>query len=141
MKLVRGQQLAQTMATEGPGIVQQVYELDDVHPDEWYQDIISYLLNHRCPSHLNPVQKRALRFKSQRYMFQGIVLYKQNHEGIYLRCVRKEEARNILEHFHDKWGIGHGSDLATTYWILRVGYYWPTLFKDTHKHMKTFHIF
>ena len=85
MKLVRGQQLAQTMVTEGRRLVQQVYELEDVCPDEWYRDIINYLLNHWCPSHLNPVQKRALRFKSQRYVLQGTMLYKQNHEGIYLR--------------------------------------------------------
>ena len=70
------------MASEGPRLVQQVYELEDVHPDEWYQDIINYLLNHQNPSHLNPVQERALRFKSKRYMLQGVVLYKQNHEGI-----------------------------------------------------------
>ena len=73
-------------------------------------------------------------------MLQGAVLYKQNHEGIYLRCVGKDEARNILEHFHDKWGTVHGSGLATTHWILRAGYYWPTLFKDTHEHVKTCHI-
>ena len=32
----RGQKLAQTMASKGPRLVQKVYELGDVHPDEWY---------------------------------------------------------------------------------------------------------
>ena len=45
-----------------------------------------------------------------------------------------------MEHFHDKWGTGHGSDLATEHWILRAGYYWPTLFKDTHEHVKICHV-
>lgn len=55
MKLVRGQQLAQTMALDGPGLVAQIDELEELQLEEWYWDIISYLLNHRCPSHLNPI--------------------------------------------------------------------------------------
>ena len=64
MKLVRGQALAQTLSTTGPGLVQQVYVLEEVSPDEWYDDVVHYLLNHKSPSHLNSVQKRSLRMKS-----------------------------------------------------------------------------
>lgn len=139
MKLVRGQALAQTLAIDGRGLVQQIYELEDVTTDEWYKDIVTYLLNHRCPARMTPTQKRALRIKCQHYMLQGSVLYRRNYEGIYLRCVGKDEAKQIIEHFHSKFGTGHGANLATAHQILRAGYYWPTLFKDTFNHIRTCH--
>lgn len=139
MKLVRGQALAQTLAIDGPRLIQQVYELEDVTPNEWYKEIVTYLLNNKCPARMTPTQKRALRIKCQHYMLQGSILYRRNHEGIYLRCVGKEEAKQIIEHFHSKFGTRHGANLATAHQILRAGYYWPTLFKDTFNHIKTCH--
>lgn len=59
MKIVRGQALTQTIAT-GPELVQQGYELQEVSLDEWYDNIVYFLLNHKCPNHLKLVQKRAL---------------------------------------------------------------------------------
>lgn len=138
MKIVCGQALTQTIATV-PELVQQVYELQEVSPDEWYDDIVNFLLNHKCPNHLNPVQKRALRMKSQRYMLQGAVLYRRNHEGVFLRCLGKEEAKQIMEHFHSRFGTGHGGALATAHQVLMAEYYWPTVLKDVYDHVKTCH--
>lgn len=139
MKIVRGQALAQTIATTGPGLIQQTYILEEVSLREWYDEVIFYLLNHRCPPQLNPIQKRALQMKSQKYMLQGAVLYKKNHEGIYLRCVGREEAKQIMEQFHGRSGTSHEGCLATTHQIARAGYYWSTLFKDAYQHVKACH--
>ena len=35
-------------------------------------------------------------------------LYKRNYEGIYLKFLGLEEAKEVLEQFHDKYGVGHG---------------------------------
>lgn len=113
--------------------------MEEVSPDEWYDDIVYYLLNHKSPTHLNYLQKCALGMKIQQFMLQGAVLYKKNHDGIYLRCVEKEEAKQILEQFHRKYGTSHRSSLFMANQISRVGYYWPTLFKDAYKHVKTYH--
>lgn len=45
----------------------------------------------------------------------------------------------MMNEFHEKYGTGHGSAIATTNQILRAGYYWPTLFKDVHHHVRTCH--
>ena len=37
---------------------------------------------------------------------------------------------------HDGPARGHFSKDTTTHKILRVGYYWPTLFKDAHAHVR-----
>lgn len=35
-------------------------------------------------------------------MLKDGILYKRNFHGIYLQCLEKEEAQNILEEFHNK---------------------------------------
>lgn len=59
MKLVRGQELTQTIvettAEVGPELIVQQYQFEDVSLGEWYDDIIYYLLNHKCPPRLQGV--------------------------------------------------------------------------------------
>ena len=78
--------------------------------------------------------------KYEPYMLHNNKLYKRNYEGIYLKCLGHEEAKEVLEHFHDKYGTRHGSIEAMTHMILRSGYFWPTIFKDTFEHVHTCHI-
>ena len=66
--------------------------------------------------------------------------YKRNYEGIYLKFLGREEAKEVLEHFHEKYGIGHGLAEATAHMILRLGYFFPSIFKDTFKHVCSCHI-
>lgn len=128
------------MAEMGLDLTVQHYNIEDVSPGGWYDDIIYYLLKQKCPNHLNVVQRRDLRLKSDGFMLKGFVLYKRNHEGIYLSFLGKQEAERVMTEFHDRYGTGHGSAHSTANKILRVGYYWPKLFKDTHSHVKTFHV-
>lgn len=74
-------------------------------------------------------------------MLQNNKLYKRNYEGVYLKCLGCEEAKEVVEHFHDKYGIGHGSTKATAHMILRSGYFWPSIFKDTFEHIHSCHIY
>ena len=73
--------------------------------------------------------------KCESYMLQDRKLYKENYEGIYFKCLGCEEAREVLEQYHEKYGTGHGSKQATTHHILRLGYFWPTIFKDMFEHV------
>jgi len=41
-----------------------------------------------------------------------------------------------LQELHDGPAGGHFSGDATAHKILRVGYYWPTLFKDAHSYVR-----
>lgn len=67
-------------------------------------------------------------------------LYKRNYEWIYLKCLGCEEAKEFVEHFHDKYGTGHGSVESTTHMILRLSYFWPSIFKDTFELVRSCHI-
>ena len=47
-----------------------------------------------------------------------------------LRCLEHEDAAKVVKELHDGLTGGNYSGDTTAQNILRVGYYWPTLFKD-----------
>ena len=55
------------------------------------------------------------------------------------RCLTHEEDETILNDAHSGVCGGHLSGLETTQNILRVGYLWPTIFKDCVEAMKHCH--
>lgn len=48
----------------------------------------------------------------------------------------KEDANKVLKKFHDGRVGGHFGEETILHKILRVGYYWPILFKDAHVYTK-----
>ena len=42
----------------------------------------------------------------------------------------------MIKEFHDGLDGGHFFARTTTMKIMRVGYYWPTLFSDAHKYVR-----
>eukprot|EP00253_Pinus_taeda_P006300 PITA_06300 len=51
-------------------------------------------------------------------------------------CLEKTEAKKVLQELHDgPAGKNYARD-ATAHKILRAGYYWPTLFKDSHSYVR-----
>ena len=139
MTLVRGQGLAKLIAhTEtDQNLISYAYTTEGIISDIWYQDIFYFLLQGKCHIGTNGSQQRALKTKCTSYMIKGGHLYQKNYEGIYLKCLNCEEAKDVLHQFHDRYDTGHGSAKSTTHLILRSGYYWPTLFKDTQQHVRT----
>eukprot|EP00253_Pinus_taeda_P010165 PITA_10165 len=51
-------------------------------------------------------------------------------------CLEKTEAEKVLQELHDGPAGGHYAEDATAHKILRAGYYWPTLFKDSHSYVR-----
>jgi hypothetical protein len=47
-----------------------------------------------------------------------------------------QEAQNIIVEFHDNLCGGHHFWKTIAYKILRVGYYWPTLFTDVCREVR-----
>jgi hypothetical protein len=72
-----------------------------------------------------------------------LVLFWVNYDGVLLICLELEDANKVLKELHDGPADGHFVGNTTAHKILRVGYYWPTLFKDAHTYAincKTFQI-
>ena len=50
-------------------------------------------------------------------------------------CLEQEDAKKVVAELHDGPTGGHFSRDTTRHKILQAGYYWQTLFKDSHAHV------
>ena len=73
--------------------------------------------------------------KSATYQIIDGILFRKNYDEVLRRCLEKEDAKVITE-LHDGPAGGHFFGDTTAHKILRAGYYWPTLFKDVHAHVR-----
>lgn len=139
--IVKGQGFCKMLAgaslmSEIPSAEIQMYEVSLNDVESLYADIIYYLKNGYAPSNLDHTKKRALRLKAKQYQRVNDVLFRINHDSVLLRCLEKSEAEKVLQELHDGPAGGHYAGDATTHKILRAGYYWPTLFKDSHNYVR-----
>jgi hypothetical protein len=140
-KLIKGQGLARMLAESNEKALGMVCQINNeefppnllkLEQVEWYTDIIFYLKNLTCPSHLIGHKKRALRLKSAKYVLTRDGLGWKNPDGVILRCVDDVESKKLMDEFHGGFCGGHFAAKTTTHKILRAGYYWPTIFSDVH---------
>jgi hypothetical protein len=105
------------------------------HP--WYKDLVYYLQNQKCPDNLDTHQRRRLYLESSRYVILGDFLFRRSVDGILLRCVNNEEAHKLLQETHGSSDSvihvgGHFSAKTIAFKIIRKGYYWPSIFRDSY---------
>lgn len=98
----------------------------------WYYDIHFNLVRGSCPEHLYASQWRVLRLKFNLYHLANSIIYRRNHDVIWLRCLEKDDANHVAREMHDDPASGHYGKETTAHKILRDEYYWPTVFKDSH---------
>jgi hypothetical protein len=102
------------------------------HVSPWYDDIKFCLIHGSAPRHLDPTKRRALRLKYSSFQLINGILFRQNFDGVLMRCLEKDEAEKVLLELHAGEAGGHFGGDTTAHKVLRAGYYWPTLFKDAH---------
>jgi hypothetical protein len=96
----------------------------------WYKYVIHFLQELRPPDGMGKNKVRSLKLKVIRYCLIDQVLYWKDPLGVLLRCLDPHEAQKIMFEFHDSLCGGHHFWKTKAYKILRVGYYWPTLFTE-----------
>jgi len=64
-------------------------------------------------------------------------LFKYCPDQIFRRCIPNNKVSSVIKFCHSKICGGHFSSKKTTAKILQCGFYWPTMFKDTHAFCKT----
>ncbi|KAK3022920.1 hypothetical protein RJ639_046464 [Escallonia herrerae] len=95
----------------------------------WMDTIIKFLSTGELPSERH--EARNLRVKATRYTLVEGVLYKKFFSLPYLRCLRPSESIYALGEVHEGICGQHLGGRTLAQKILRQGYYWPTMQKDT----------
>jgi hypothetical protein len=103
----------------------------------WYHDIVSYLLTLQCPSELTPSKASTLKLHAIKYYIIDVKLYWKDPLGFLLSCLVETETEKVINEFHEGVCGGHHAWRATTYKVLRAGYYWPKLFTDVNTKVLT----
>jgi hypothetical protein len=103
----------------------------------WFADMEHCLATRKLPSHLSPHEKCRNITQSANYSWIGHDLFCTGPNLIIHRCVREDEIPEILQSCHDGPGGGHFSNKRTPYKVLHLGYYWPSIFKDAAKYVRS----
>ena len=104
----------------------------------WFADLANYLTTRNMPQHLTSREKQKLIKQSVDYTWIEGDLFCTRHDLIIRRCVREDEVLDILKSCHDEpFGV-HFADKRSTYKVLHLGYYWPTLFRDAKTYVKSY---
>ena len=106
-----------------------------VKDDDWRQPLIDYLEHGKLPE--DPHHKTEVRRRAPRFIHYKGTLYKRSFDGLFLRCLGKEEGDQAMEEAHSRMCGAHQSGPKLYHWIKRMGYYWPTMVKDCMDYAKT----
>eukprot|EP00253_Pinus_taeda_P024831 PITA_24831 len=115
----------------------QVSEMFALSP--WYFDIIYVLKNLSPMPGMTRNKARTLKLKAAKFCILNSALYWKDPGDVLLNCLVEKEAEQFMEDCHQRDCGGHLFWKSTTNKILRVGYYWLTLFADVYKMVKRYH--
>ena len=101
-------------------------------PPPWYADYANFLCAGYIPADMTYQQRKKFKSDVKHYFWDEPYLFKIGVDGIFRRCVPKEEVHSILSHCHSSAYGGHASSSKTAAKVLQSGFFWPTIFKDAH---------
>ncbi|XP_019462936.1 PREDICTED: uncharacterized protein LOC109361858 [Lupinus angustifolius] len=120
-----------------PAYCNIVEEESDEKP--WYHDIREYLRNQAYPPNASENDKRTLRRLATNFFLSGDVIYKRNHDIVFLRCLEAKEAQKMVEEMLEGTFGTHVNGHAMAKKIVRAGYLWLTMEIDCCNHVKKCH--
>ena len=119
--------------------------INDIFPDEqlfgishlpWFADIVNYLATGRIPNHWTKQDRNKIFNEVKQFFWDDPYLFKYYPDQIIRRCVPDFECISVISFCHFETCGGRFSAKKTAAKILQCGFYWPTLFKDTHDFCK-----
>ncbi|KAL2248312.1 UNVERIFIED_CONTAM: Retrovirus-related Pol polyprotein from transposon [Sesamum indicum] len=74
--------------------------------------------------------------RAARFAFVDEQLYKRTIEGPLLKCLDPEKAEYVMREIHEGSSGNHSGGRSLAQKVIRQGYFWPTLVKDTKELVK-----
>jgi hypothetical protein len=92
---------------------------------DWRQPFIDYIREQKVPTDKNLAEQLIRRAKS--YVLVGDKLYRRGAtSGVLMKCVPREEGKDILEEIHKGVCGNHASSRMLVSKAFRRAFYWPT---------------
>ncbi|XP_015159093.1 uncharacterized protein [Solanum tuberosum] len=101
---------------------------------DWRKPLIQYLEHGRLLG--DPRIRADIKRRAPRFIFHEGILLCRSYEGLFLQCLDKEEAQQIMEEAHSGTCGAHQSGPKLHFHIRRMGYYWLTMVIDYLEHAK-----
>jgi hypothetical protein len=99
---------------------------------DWRQPFIDYIREKKVPADKNLAEQIILRAKS--YVLVGYKLYKWGAtSGVPMKCVPREEGKDILEEIHKGVCDNHASSRTLVSKAFRRAFYWPAALSDAEE--------
>ncbi|XP_016178934.1 uncharacterized protein LOC107621425 [Arachis ipaensis] len=104
------------------------------HLHDWRKPFLEYIYTGTIPSdEINPQQFRR---KTSFYKKIAGELYRRGFSQPLLRCLNKDEAREVMDEVHEGVCGNHIGGRALAAKLVRIGYYWPTMKRDCMEKVK-----
>ncbi|XP_057868756.2 uncharacterized protein LOC131075856 [Cryptomeria japonica] len=104
----------------------------DLPNDSWIKKRKQFIKVGIFPEDLPSAKRRFYRLQNNGFRLIDETLFKRNFDGVLLRCVDQSQANKILHEVHNGSSEGHFFTPTSTIKITQAGYFWPSMFKDTH---------
>ncbi|GJS62343.1 reverse transcriptase domain-containing protein [Tanacetum coccineum] len=101
----------------------------------WMTPIIEYLKEGTLPNDRKEASK--LRIKARQYELLEEVLYRRSFLKPWLRCVGPLQADYVIRKIHEGSCSMHAGPRFVVAKAMRLGYYWPTMHRDTRDMIRT----
>ncbi|XP_024033507.1 uncharacterized protein LOC112095634 [Citrus clementina] len=100
--------------------------------EEQYANIVNYLTTCEIPCDWSSQNKKKFLTKVKSFYWDDPYLFKYCSDQIFRRCIPDDEVSRVIQFCHSEARSDHFSSKKTAAKILLCGFYWPTLFKDSH---------
>ncbi|XP_073304121.1 uncharacterized protein [Primulina huaijiensis] len=94
---------------------------------------LNFLVTGQMPPQWSSQDKRKFLNEVKNFYWDDPYLFKYCSDQILRRCIPDNEVSSVIKFCHSEACGGHFSSKKTAAKILQCGFYWPTLFKDTHE--------
>ncbi|XP_071737067.1 uncharacterized protein [Rutidosis leptorrhynchoides] len=90
--------------------------------------IVEFLNKGTLP--IDSVEARKIKMKAPMYLLDKGILYKKSFLGPHLRCLNPTQAETIIREVHEGMCALHSGHKTVVSKIMRLGYYWPSMYRD-----------
>ncbi|KAL2251632.1 UNVERIFIED_CONTAM: Retrovirus-related Pol polyprotein from transposon [Sesamum indicum] len=103
-------------------------------PKSWKDEIVEYLEDGTLPA--DPIAAKRVKFRATRFTMLSGRLYKRTVDGPLLKCLDEERALYVMREIHEGSCGNHSGSRSLAQKIIRQGFYWPTIAKDSKELVK-----